>query len=377
MKKYLYQLATGRTKGPLAFFLKFILWILSLVYLLGVRIVYYLYALGIFKHQRLAGKVISVGNITWGGTGKTPVVAMLAKYLMEQGKKPAVLIRGYGAKKDSREKVFGGISPKADKRVLSGQENSYKRTGDEAFMLSEILSVPVLVGKDRVTIGKKALQDFYADTLILDDGFQYWPLQRDLDIVTIDCTNAFGNGFLLPRGILREPLSALKRAQVFFLTKTDLAGQKTVEVRDKLNRINSAALIVESIHRPTRFQNLLKPETFFALHEIKSREVALVCSIGNPSAFEKTVTNLKMNPVLKFFFLDHHHYKREEISKIIAACLKYRIDTLITTNKDAVRLKDYFAVLNPKLLILVLQIDIAITKGRNEFLSRLSRLYSA
>jgi tetraacyldisaccharide 4'-kinase len=358
MKKYLYQLASRHTKGAAAAVLKFLLWILSLFYFLAVETTYYLYALGLIKRYRLGCKVLSVGNITWGGTGKTPVAAMLAKYLKEQGKKPAILIRGY-------------------KNISSAAENSYKRTGDEAFMLSEILSVPVLTGKNRVKTGRTALKDLSVDTLILDDGFQHWRLRRDWDIVVVDCTNAFGNGFLIPRGILREPLSALKRAQVFFLTKTDVAGLKTAEIKRRLSRINPAALIVESIHQPVGFGNLLHPEESFAPAEVKSQDVALVCSIGNPDAFIKTVTGLKLNPVLKFCFLDHHHYKQEEVADIIDSCQRYHVNTVITTHKDAVRLKDHFAALDPELSVLVLQIEIAITKGSDEFFSGLSRLYPA
>ena len=134
MKKYLYRLAAGQTKGPLAFFLKFILWILSLVYFLGVRTVYYLYALGIFKRYRLAGKVISVGNITWGGTGKTPVVVMLAKYLVEQGKRPAVLSRGYKRVPSAEEDPV--------KNSISNGVISYKRTGDEALCFQKFCPCP-------------------------------------------------------------------------------------------------------------------------------------------------------------------------------------------------------------------------------------------
>lgn len=355
MREYFYRLVTDKEKGILVFFLKSLLLGLSLIYSVLLKIVLLFYRLKILKIHKLACRVISVGNITWGGTGKTPVVRMLTKYLVEQGKRPAIIIRGY--------------------KSTPGQ--AYKQKGDEAFMLREELAAPVISDRNRVASGKKAINDFKADTLILDDGFQHWRLSRDLNIVTIDCTNPFGNGCIIPRGILREPLSGLRRADVFFLTKTNLSAADIGKIKDKLVNINPFALMVESIHKPVGFYNLLKKEESLGIDKIKDKDVCLVCGIGNPAALEKTTLSLKLNPVLKFFFLDHHDYKKEEVIKIIDSCSRFKINTIITTSKDAVKLKDHFMGLAPTQKILVLDINIAITKGKDEFLSRLSRLYSA
>lgn len=362
MREYFYSLITDKAKGIFASVVKFILWLLSLIYFVFLKIILFFFRIGILKSHKLNCKVISVGNITWGGTGKTPLVKMLAQYLQEQGRKPAIIIRGYKGNPRIKQKDFSA---------------NYKAVGDEAFMLSQELSIPIIVGKNRVAVGRQAIKDFAVDTLILDDGFQHWRLKRDLDIVTIDCANPFGNGWLIPRGILRGPFSSLSRAGIFFLTKTDLAGNKIAEIRNRLARINPSALLVESIHRPVGFGDLLRKDKFIPLEEIKEKEVCLVGSIGNPVAFEKTIASLKLNPVLKFFFLDHHEYKRQEIDKIIESCTRFRINTIITTSKDAVRLRDYFLAINPTQSILVLQIEISVTKGKDEFFNRLSGIYSA
>jgi len=355
MREYFYQLITGQKKGIIAFILKFILWILSLIYGVLLRLVLWLYEIGILRKHKLTARVISVGNITWGGTGKTPLVKMLAEYLKEQGRKPAVIIRGYKSKP---------------------QAQGYQKIGDEAFFLSQGSSIPVIAGKDRVAGGIQAIKDFSVDTLILDDGFQHWRLKRDLEIVAIDCTNPFDSGFLIPRGILREPLSGLKRAEIFFLTKTDLEADSISEIINRLKAVNPTALIVESMHRPVGFYSLLQREEIIPPDKLKGKRIALACSIGNPQAFEKTIRSLGLIPELKFFFMDHHHYQPQDIDKIIDGCRQANLNTLITTQKDAVRLKDYSEKLS-SLQVLVLQIEISITRGRDDFFNRLSRLYPA
>jgi len=360
MREYLYQVITGKKQGFVALVIRSVLLGLSFIYFVLVKIILFFYGSGLLKSHRLGCKVISVGNITWGGTGKTPLVKTLVKLLIGQGRKPAVIIRGYKS------------NPRAD-----GNQLNYRLVGDEAAMLLGDLAVPVLVGRDRVGVVKRALRDLNIDTVILDDGFQHWRLRRNLDIVCIDATNPFGNGLLIPRGILREPLSGLKRAGVFFLTKTDLAGGGILELKNRLSRINPSALMVESIHRPVGFHNILKKDEFIPREEVSEERVCLVCSIGNPAAFEKTIVSLKLNPVLRFFFMDHHDYKKDQIDEIIAACSQDNIKTIITTSKDAVRLNEHLVKINTPLKILVLKIEIVITKGKDEFLSRLSRIYSA
>jgi tetraacyldisaccharide 4'-kinase len=349
MRRYLYLLANDQIGGVVASPVKFILFILSLVYFIGLKITTGLYSIGLLKSYRSPAKVISVGNITWGGTGKTPLVEMLADYLLPVGKKVAVIIRGY---------------------------KSFRNVGDEAFMLSEALGAPVLSGKNRVSSAKKARERLGVDTIILDDGFQHWRLKRDLDIVAVDSTNPFGNGFLIPRGILREPLSALRRADIFFLTRTDQNGQEIDGLRSRLSNLNRRALIVESVHQPVGFYDLWHRNQPFHPKDIKGR-VAFICSIGNPRAFAKTLSGLGLIPQLEFVFPDHHYYRPPEVREILASCHRQAIDILITTQKDEVRLRELLRGQEMDLKILVLKVKLVITKGQDEFFSRLSRLYSA
>ncbi|MFZ5801102.1 MAG: tetraacyldisaccharide 4'-kinase [Candidatus Omnitrophota bacterium] len=356
MKEYLYRLATDEAKGWLTLLPKAVLFILSLLYAAALKISAALYRLKLLKQYKLNAKVISVGNITWGGTGKTPLVVFLAQTLSKDHK-PAVLIRGYGSDL-SRTSVWA-------------------KFGDEAFMLSETVNVPVLAREDRLISARQAINDFSCDTLILDDGFQQWRIGKDLEIVVIDAAAPFGNGRLIPRGILREPLSVLKRAEIFFLTRTDLASNLP-QLRERLAALNPEALIVESVHQPVGFYDLKKKDYRIDELELASlKNVAILCAIGNPRAFEKTVSALGINVKLRFFFLDHHCYSTSEMDNIIETCRKEDIPVVITTQKDAVKLRDYVLSTDCGVRVLVLKTEIFITKARNEFLSRLSGLYTA
>src|SRR4030043_1067566 len=192
--------------------LLFPLYILSLPYGWAVRTRTFLYSLGLLKTRRLPRPVISVGNITVGGTGKTPLVMALSEGLMERGIPTAILSRGYRGKKGSGPLVTDG------QRVLLSPEES----GDEPFLMASVLKgIPILIGKDRLKNGEMALDRFPVLGFLLDDGFQHLPLHRDLNVLLIDAQIGFGDGHLLPRGILREPLSHLRRADLFLLTKVE------------------------------------------------------------------------------------------------------------------------------------------------------------
>src|SRR3989344_3685960 len=192
MRKYFYSLMTDRIHTPVAKAIQGVLWLFSILYGVVVRALVLIYKFRLAPSCRLGKPVISIGNITLGGVGKTPLVECVVRFLKDKGLEPVVLIRGYGA----------------DKQVGS----------DEAKLLEESLpGIPVLVGANRVKNARDFLTRNAADVFVLDDGFQHWRLRRDLDIVAINATNPFGNRHLLPRGILREPLSALRRADIFVL----------------------------------------------------------------------------------------------------------------------------------------------------------------
>lgn len=340
-----YNLATDKYQGRLAGVAKFFLYLASLIYGLIVRLSSFVYNL---KPYGLNCRVISVGNITLGGTGKTSAVIFIAKYLKTQGRKVAILSRGY-------------------KRMT-------KTIGDEPYMLKTVLKdVPVIVDADRIRSAKKAIQDYMVDTVILDDGFQQWRIRKNLEIVAIDAASPFGNGKLIPAGILREPLTALKRADVFILTKADLnpANQKT---KDFLARINPDAIILESIHRPLGFYKMDKPQEGLDIDALRGKTVTLFSGIGDPDSFENLIKSLGIRIGLSFRFRDHHNYSQKDLGKIIKDSQEENIDTIITTEKDAARLYE-LRITNYKLRILVLRIELKIIQDEERFYRRLLSLY--
>jgi Tetraacyldisaccharide-1-P 4'-kinase len=227
------------------------------------------------------------------------------------------------------------------------QSRGYRRKnkdelGDEPNMLRGNLNIPVIVGENRLKKARQAAEQLNLDTIILDDGFQHWKIFRDIDVVVIDAMNPFGNGCLIPRGILREPLCALKRASVFFLTHTDLAKDNLAKIKQRLNEVNPGVQIIESVHFPIGFYNILdNHKRIVSLDSSKDKKLCLVTAIGNPESFELMISRMGLKQALKFTFLDHHEFNQEDFKKIISKCLQEGISTIVTTEKDAVKLKDY------------------------------------
>ena len=355
MHAYLYEMTTDSRSGFIATLVKSFLFALSLIYGVLVRVLIFLRQR---KPRTLNCKVISIGNITLGGTGKTTLVEYVAERLKPWGVKSAVLTRGYGR---------GTVH-------CQGHASQYERMGDEPYMLQRRLkSIPVIVDADRIRGAGRAIKEYGADTVILDDGFQQWGMKKDLEIVTIDSTKPFGNRHMLPRGILREPLSSLRRADIFVLTKTDrslgLDALKTA-----LTRLNPKALLVESIHTAAGFYDTRKRDELLPVTQVKAQTVALFSGIGDPDSFEAVIKSLGFTVGLSFRFPDHHAYSEENLSSIVRRTADTHIDTLITTEKDAVRL-ECLQEKEFRVPILVLRIELVI-KDEQRFLNRLHRLYS-
>lgn len=353
MKAYLYRLATDQINTPLAEVFKCLLWIFSLVYGLAVRTILFSYALGLSKKQSLSKPVISVGNITLGGTGKTPVVELLARYLRAQNARPAVLTRGYMNENHGQKKISGHFS-------------------DEASQLTESLSdALVVVGVDRFESGRKALRQHPVDVFLLDDGFQHWRLSRDMDVVVLDASRPFGNGHLLPRGILREPLTSLRRASLFILTKTDLGQKNIVALRQRLTKINPQAPIFETIHGPVDFVDL-RTGHIKSLSCLQRKLTCSFCGIGDPVSFEYYLKNLGADLRKSFNFMDHHVYRLSDVQTIVKFCREHWIHTLVTTQKDSVKIKPFLKDMDEHIEVLSLRIKIWIIEGEDEFFKRIS-----
>ncbi|MCX5669510.1 MAG: tetraacyldisaccharide 4'-kinase [Candidatus Omnitrophica bacterium] len=347
-KEYLYNLVTGKIKGFLGVFLRGCLFVFSLFYGVIVVILASLYRI---KPTRFNAKVISVGNITLGGTGKTTLVEYLSVKLSLAGKKIAVLSRGY--KRDSRRPGAQGL-------------------GDEPAMLQKNLPlVQVVVDQNRIKAAQTAI-DYACDTLILDDGLQQWKIFKDLEIVTIDAQNPFGNYRMLPAGFLREPLFALKRADIFVLTQV-YSGQNLGDLTAKLKRINSRALIIESRHEPKGVSRLDQADELLDPEFLRGKPVAIFSGIGNPEGFQNCICGLGIKVAKYFRFPDHHDYTQADILRIIKEAKENNLEEIITTQKDAVKIRE-LGVKGTG--ILVLEIKLSITKNEAEFNRRLLKLYS-
>jgi tetraacyldisaccharide 4'-kinase len=246
--------------------------------------------------------------------------------------------------------------------------------GDEPYMLLRKLNdIPVIVDPDRIRAAKQAIKDYAADTVILDDAFQQWRIKKDLEIVTIDATRAFGNRYILPRGILREPLSALRRADIFVITKTNL-NSDIENIKDVLSQINPSKLVIESMHSPVGFSELGEAQEFLKSDALRAKAVTLFSGIGDPDSFENLIASLKIKIGLSFRFPDHHHYTQQDLENIIQAAQKKSIDTLITTEKDAVRLEG-LRLPAGNLRLLVLGVALKILKDEERFTIRLLQLH--
>ena len=304
MKAWGSRLITGQARGIGAGLLRGGLTVASWGYGLGVRLARGLYDTRLRRPHRLACPVVSIGNLTWGGTGKTPLTAHLARWLQQRGVRVAILTRGYG--------------------------------GDEPMVLRRLAAgVPVLVGADRVVSGRQAVASG-AEALLLDDGFQHWRVHRDLDIVLIDATAPFGNGALLPRGPLREPVSHLRRAGVVVITKADGPQADVERVSAQVHAVHPEALVVTARYRPERFE-LWPAGTSQPLTALGGGRACVLSGIADPAAFEALVTRVGVVPVLTRRFVDHHPYCASDLEEVVSASREAGAAWIVTTLKDAVR----------------------------------------
>ncbi len=327
MKDYLYAIVTGRTTGVIPTLLLCFLIPLSYIYAVVLKTRGWLYDCGFLRQKRLPCGVISVGNIVAGGTGKTPAVIWIAKHLQSEGFQAGVLLRGYG-----REGPHSVSVVSDGKQILTDSAES----GDEAGMIARKLpGVPIVVGGDRYAAGLEVLQ-LWGHTngvIILDDGFQRRQLARDLDIVTIDGLQPFGTGTLLPVGTLREPKTALRRADMLLLTRMDLATESI-----NFEQLVDGKQIFESCHQPTLLYQLSNGEAC-ALDLLKGQRILAVCGIGNPEAFAGTLRQFEPKAVELLAFPDHHRYLPTDINEIRARAREVGADIVVTTEKDSQKLE--------------------------------------
>ncbi|MFH1189440.1 MAG: tetraacyldisaccharide 4'-kinase [Candidatus Omnitrophota bacterium] len=339
MVKFIHSLMTDKRSGAVWAPVKFVLYLLSLVYALAIFCRKALYGLNIFKSCKVPLKVVSVGNLTLGGTGKTPFTIALAGMLEnELQASTAVLIRGYG-------------------------------WDEQALLKKNLPDTPILVGEDRVKSAHKAVRLYGSQFAVLDDGFQHWEIARDLNIVLIDSRNPFGNGHLFPRGVLRETKSALRRADVIVFTKADRKPAGLDALRNEISRIKSSVIFLEAVHKPSHLYDP-KARKDRDLQFLRDKKVILVSSIGDPAYFEDTVKGLGAEALDHVAFNDHHDYRPDDIKRIIKMCGVKAPDFMITTEKDAVKFaRMSFSFGDFTMMTLAIRMDI--TGGREKLIDRL------
>jgi tetraacyldisaccharide 4'-kinase len=341
----------------------------SKVFQVAVKARRFLYNFRILRDSTLGVQVIAIGNLTVGGTGKTPVVEKFARELRDQGRNVAILSRGYRSKPPPihqwfLNKIFFRDDSTPPRVVSDGRSLllDSEMAGDEPYMLaSNLKDVVVLVDKDRVKSGRYAIEKFGCDTLLLDDGFQYWKLRgRRQDIVLIDRQQPFGNERLLPRGTLREPPSHLARASTIFITKSD---GNTAELRRFISQVNPGAGIIECIHHPLYLEDVFTGQRL-EIDFLKGRKLASLSGIAQPESFEESLVNLGAELVYAKRFADHHRFTQQEILNVINRSKKRQAETIITTQKDAVR---FPKIDRRDLPIYFMRVEIKILSGANDF----------
>lgn len=335
----------------------------------------WLYRKRILHDQPLGCLVVVVGNLTVGGTGKTPVVEKFARALRDRGRRVAILSRGYRSKSAPMWKKWWYRLSHTDEpppRIVSDGHRvllDSEQAGDEPYMLARNLpGVFVIVDKNRVKAGTYAIKKFGCDTLILDDGFQYLPLKGRLNLLLVDKTNPFGNGHLLPRGILREPIKHLKRASYVFLTKSD--GVRDLELEELIQKHNPGVDIIECAHRPQFLQRFGTDERQ-PLEWLNGKKVGAFSGIAVPESFEKFVRDLGGHIAFTRRFLDHYRFTSEDFVAIFTEGIEQKVEFIVTTEKDAVRLPDGLPCAVP---IYYLRLEIDIIRGASDFDEAVERI---
>lgn len=339
---------SGRRCGAVASCLRGATWLASKPYGLVMRVRRWGYRRGVLGSHDSPVPVISVGNITAGGTGKTPMVAWIVRHLSESGCKPAIVTRGYRA-----EKADPDAAPKSD----------------EAELLAELTGAAVIVEPDRVA-GARRAADGGADVVVLDDGFQHRRLRRQLDIVLIDAVEPLGFGHCLPRGLLREPSAALAEADAIVITHADeVSPERLAELRGRLTALCGPGVVMaEAAHKPVAAidqAGLSHPPT-----DLAGRKVFAFCGLGSPEHFFASLAGLGADVVGTAELADHAAYCDEDMAGLAEAASRCGAEIMVTTQKDHVRLEGIARGEGTRIWQLAIEIDV--TSGRDELLARIT-----
>ncbi len=331
VRKFLNFLVTETEESKLRKFFLSPLCLLSFFYGFLIRARLLFYRLGILRSYSLGCKVVSVGNITLGGTGKTPFVVFLAELIRSQGISAAILSRGY---KGSFSGPFGIVT---DGRTIF---MDVRQAGDEAYLLSEKLKgMPVLIGKERRLSGQEAIRKFQAQAVILDDGFQHLPLKRDVNLLLVDSRAPFGNGWLFPRGALREPLEQANRADALILTKADLSDNIEI-LKRKILQWAPGRPVFAVRYAPVGVWDQMNKRSL-PLESLREKTILAFSGIGSPTSFRRALENLGARVAGFKTFGDHYWYRPDDFRELLNEGEQKGATALVTTEKDSVRLKGF------------------------------------
>ena len=334
--------------------------LIPLSYIYGILFFLYrlVYKLNILSAATFDKKIISVGNISSGGVGKTPLVIFLSRFLLERNKKVVVVTLGY--KRKDRGKIID----------ISDEEYAKRDTGDEAWLISRKAQVPVVVSNDKRAGCSYAIEKYNPDIILLDDGFQTFSIKRYLDIVLLDTTDTIENFSLLPAGKLRESPNALKRADIIILTRCNQAHKKDVARTYNIARKqNKDVPIFFAEHNPVNLLNW-QARQFVEPFLLKHKRFLAISSIGNNNSFLLTLKELGLRVYYKITYIDHHRYKEKDIKRIKHIIIKEGLEAIITTEKDLYSLQKYVKQLNAPLFILSIELILQNQKGFEAFLKR-------
>ncbi len=378
VEKYMIDVINEKNYSNFGMFMRCVLFGFSRVYRNVMQFRLWLYDKGIMRRSSLGCLVVSIGNLTCGGTGKTPVVEVFSKTLAKKGRKVAILSRGYKSRdRTFWEKFLAFSTSKKNQvppRIVSDGENlllNPATAGDEPYMLaSNLKDVVVLVDKDRVKAGRYAISEFESDILILDDGFQYLHLKPHVNIVLVDSTLPFHNHHVLPRGLLREPIKNLRRADYVFLTKSN-GGNHIRHLKRFVEHHNRNAEIIECCHKPQYLESVFERGDRLQLTELKKKNIAALSGIAVPESFEKFLRDYGAKIVHSKSFADHHNYTQQEIIDFIVDAKKAKATMVITTEKDAVRIP---LLSRRDIEFYFLRVEIDIISGHESFEQCISRI---
>jgi tetraacyldisaccharide 4'-kinase len=326
---YLVSVVRGR-RGLIPGIIRLVLAAFALGYVAGLKFYLSLYRIGLRRAARLPCKVVCIGNLTAGGTGKTPTTQMVCRLLAAQGKRVAVIIRGYGG---DYEHDCALVSD-GDQVLLNARQ-----AGDEAYLLARTLpGVPVAVGRDRIRTGSLVVRECRPDVIVMDDGMQHWRLHRDLDVVLLNACEPFDNGWTFPRGMLREPKTHIRRAGIVLLTNARRAGDGALDaLRREVSALAPGRPIFVGDLEPVALLDAEGSESA-ELGWLDGRRVCAMSALGNPASFESMLGEQGAVLAANVRFRDHHQITRRDLDEVLRKSVLAGADAVITTEKDAVKL---------------------------------------